>query len=126
MTSRRPMTRSFSGNGRTSSFGEDEGGSSNGRSESRNTYLSNVRPENRSTLCSVMAQLTEDVQPSFETTLKSKAVSENCNVKFTCVISGYPAPELKWYKDDMEMDRYCGLPKYEIRRNGKTHTLHIY
>ncbi|XP_047242231.1 titin homolog isoform X3 [Girardinichthys multiradiatus] len=137
MTSRRPMTRSFSGNGRTSSFGEDEGGSSNGRSESRNTYLSNVRPENsysryshyrpaRSTLCSVMAQLTEDVQPSFETTLKSKAVSENCNVKFTCVISGYPAPELKWYKDDMEMDRYCGLPKYEIHRNGKTHTLHIY
>ncbi|XP_050929296.1 LOW QUALITY PROTEIN: alpha-protein kinase 3 [Lates calcarifer] len=126
MTSRRPMTRSFSGNGRTSSFSEDEGGSSNGRSESRNTYLSNVRPENRSTLCSVMAQLTEDIQPSFETTLKSKAVSENCNVKFTCVVSGYPAPELKWYKDDMEMDRYCGLPKYEIRRNGKTHTLHIY
>ncbi|XP_022610342.1 alpha-protein kinase 3-like [Seriola dumerili] len=130
MTSRRPMTRSFSGNGRTSSFSEEEGSSSNGR----NTYLSNVRPENRyshyrptrSTLCSVMAQLTEDIQPSFETTLKSKAVSENCNVKFTCVVSGYPAPELKWYKDDMEMDRYCGLPKYEIGRNGKTHTLHIY
>lgn len=39
---------------------------------------------------------------------------------------GYPVPELKWYKDDMEMDRYCGLPKYEIHRNGKTHTLHIY
>uniref|UniRef100_A0A3B3VT43 non-specific serine/threonine protein kinase n=1 Tax=Poecilia latipinna TaxID=48699 RepID=A0A3B3VT43_9TELE len=126
MTSRRPMTRSFSGNGRTSSFSEEEGSSSNGRSESRNTYLSNVRPENRSTLCSVMAQLTEDIQPSFETTLKSKAVSENCSVKFTCVVSGYPAPELKWYKDDMEMDRYCGLPKYEIHRNGKTHTLHIY
>ncbi|KAM4618251.1 alpha-protein kinase 3 [Polymixia lowei] len=137
MTSRRPMTRSYSGNGRTSSFSEEEGSSSNGRSESRNTYLSNVRPENsysryshyrptRSTLCSVMAQLTEDIQPSFETTLKSKAVSENCNVKFTCVVSGYPAPELTWYKDDMEMDRYCGLPKYEIRRNGKTHTLHIY
>ncbi|XP_070763101.1 alpha-protein kinase 3 [Enoplosus armatus] len=137
MTSRRPMTRSYSGNGRTSSFSEEEGSSSNGRSESRNTYLSNVRPENsysryshyrptRSTLCSVMAQLTEDIQPSFETTLKSKAVSENCNVKFSCVVSGYPAPELKWYKDDMEMDRYCGLPKYEIRRNGKTHTLHIY
>ncbi|XP_028287979.1 titin homolog isoform X2 [Parambassis ranga] len=126
MTSRRPMTRSFSGNGRTSSFSEEENGSSNGRSESRNTYLSNVRPENRSTLCTVMAQLTEDIQPSFDTTLKSKAVSEKCNVKFTCVVSGYPAPELKWYKDDMEMDRYCGLPKYEIRRNGKTHTLHIY
>ncbi|XP_029132747.2 alpha-protein kinase 3 isoform X2 [Labrus bergylta] len=126
MTSRRPMTRSFSGNGRTSSFSEEEGSSSNGRPETRNPYLSNVRPENRSTLCSVMAQLTEDIQPSFENTLKSKAVSENCNVKFTCVVSGYPAPELKWYKDDMEMDRYCGLPKYEIRRNGKTHTLHIY
>ncbi|XP_047452534.1 titin homolog isoform X2 [Mugil cephalus] len=122
MTSRRPMTRSFSGNGRASSFSEEEGNSSNGR----NTYLSNVRPENRSTLCSVMAHLTEDIQPTFETTLKSKAVSENCNVKFTCVVSGYPAPEMKWYKDDMEMDRYCGLPKYEIRRNGKTHTLHIY
>ncbi|CAL9697538.1 unnamed protein product [Knipowitschia caucasica] len=123
MTSRRPMTRSYSGNGRTSSFNEEEGSSS---SNGRNTYLSNVRPENRSTLCSVMAQLTEDVQPSFETTLKSKAVSEKCNVKFTCVVSGYPAPELKWYKDDKEMDRYCGLPKYEIHRNGKTHTLHIY
>lgn len=42
----------------------------------------------RSTLCSVMAQLTEDIQPSFERTLKSKAVSENCNVKFSCVVSG--------------------------------------
>ncbi|KAM9808028.1 alpha-protein kinase 3 [Neosynchiropus ocellatus] len=126
MTSRRPMTRSFSGNGRASSFNEEDNGSANGRPESRNTYLSNVRPENRSTLCTVMAQLTEDIQPSFDTTLKSKAVSENCNVKFTCVVSGYPAPELKWYKDDMEMDRYCGLPKYEIRRNGKTHTLQIY
>ncbi|KAI3370708.1 hypothetical protein L3Q82_007268 [Scortum barcoo] len=62
----------------------------------------------RSTLCSVMAQLTEDIQPSFDTTLKSKAVSENCNVKFSCVVSGYPAPELKWYKDDLEMDR-CTL-----------------
>ncbi|XP_030281358.1 titin homolog isoform X4 [Sparus aurata] len=137
MTSRRTMTRTYSGNGRTSSFNEEDGSSSNGRPESRNTYLSNVRPENsysryshyrptRSTLCSVMAQLTEDIQPSFETTVKSKAVSENCNVKFSCVVSGYPAPELKWYKDDMEMDRYCGLPKYEIRRNGKIHTLHIY
>ncbi|XP_077424378.1 uncharacterized protein alpk3a isoform X2 [Vanacampus margaritifer] len=126
MTSRRPMTRSFSANGRTSSFSEEDSSSSNGRTETRNNYLSNVRPENRSTLCTVMAQLTEDVQPSFETTLKSKAVSENCNVKFSCVVSGYPAPELKWYKDDMEMDRYCGLPKYEIHKNGKTHTLHIY
>ncbi|XP_067275081.1 alpha-protein kinase 3 isoform X2 [Pseudorasbora parva] len=125
MTSRRPMTRSYSGNGRTGSQNGEDVSSPNGRSESRN-YLSNVRPENRSTLCTVMAQLTEETQPSFETTIKSKAVSESCNVKFSCVVTGYPAPELTWYKDDMELDRYCGLPKYEIFRNGKIHTLHIY
>ncbi|XP_042616241.1 alpha-protein kinase 3-like isoform X2 [Cyprinus carpio] len=131
MTSRRPLTRSYSGNGRSGSQnGEDV---SSGRPESRN-YLSNVRPENRysnyrpqrSTLCTVMAQLTEETQPCFETTIKSKAVSESSNVKFSCVVTGYPAPELTWYKDDMELDRYCGLPKYEIFRNGKIHTLHIY
>ncbi|XP_038872822.1 alpha-protein kinase 3 [Salvelinus namaycush] len=126
MTSRRPMTRSYSGNGRSGgSYNEEEVSSSNGRMESCN-YLSNVRPENRSTLFGVMAQLTEDTQPVFETTLKSKAVSENCNVKLTCVVTGNPAPELTWYRDDMELDRYCGLPKYEIGRNGKTHTLQIY
>uniref|UniRef100_A0A8C7MCL5 non-specific serine/threonine protein kinase n=1 Tax=Oncorhynchus kisutch TaxID=8019 RepID=A0A8C7MCL5_ONCKI len=132
MTSRRPMTRSYSGNGRSGgSHNEEEPSSSNGRLESSN-YLSNVRPENstlsfsRSTLFGVMAQLTEDTQPVFETTVKSKAVSENCNVKLTCVVTGNPAPELTWYRDDMELDRYCGLPKYKIGCNGKTHTLHIY
>ncbi|XP_043120090.1 alpha-protein kinase 3 isoform X2 [Puntigrus tetrazona] len=125
MTSRRPMTRSYSGNGRSGSQNGEDVSSASGRSESRN-YLSNVRPENRSTLCTVMAQLTEETQPCFETTIKSKAVSESCNVKFSCVVTGYPAPELTWYKDDMELDRYCGLPKYEIFRNGKIHTLHIY
>eukprot|EP00063_Salmo_salar_P029225 XP_014004060.1 PREDICTED: uncharacterized protein LOC106573492 isoform X2 [Salmo salar] len=126
MTSRRPMTRSYSGNGRSGgSYNEEEVSSSNGRLESSN-YLSNVRPENRSTLFGVMAQLTEDTQPVFETTVKSKAVSENCNVKLTCVVTGNPAPELTWYRDDMELDRYCGLPKYKIGCNGKTHTLHIY
>lgn len=126
MTSRRPMTRSYSGNGRSGgSYNEEEVSSSNGRLESCN-YLSNVRPENRSTLFGVMAQLTEDTQPVFETTLKSKAVSENCNVKLTCVVTGNPAPELTWYRDDMELDRYCSLPKYEIGRNGKIHTLQIY
>lgn len=74
----------------------------------------------------MMAQLTEETQPSFETTLKSKAVSENCNVKFSCVVTGYPAPQVTWYKDDMQLDRYCGLPKYEIFRNGQSHSLHIY
>ncbi|XP_051579715.1 alpha-protein kinase 3-like [Myxocyprinus asiaticus] len=125
MTSRRPMTRSYSGNGRSGSQNGEDVSAPSGRSESRN-YLSNVRPENRSTLCTVMAQLTEETQPCFETTIKSKAVSETCNVKFSCVVTGYPAPELTWYKDDMELDRYCGLPKYEIFRNGKIHTLHIY
>lgn len=42
------------------------------------------------------------------------------------LFTGYPVPELTWYKDDMELDRYCGLPKYEIFRNGKMHSLHIY
>ncbi|XP_028813514.1 alpha-protein kinase 3 isoform X2 [Denticeps clupeoides] len=125
MTSRRPMTRSYSGNGRSNSQNGEEMSSPNVRADSRN-YLSSVRPENRSTFCSVMSQLTEETQPSFETTLKSKAVSESCNVKFTCVVTGYPAPEITWYKDDAELDRYCGLPKYEIFHSGKSHTLHIY
>ncbi|XP_051800818.1 alpha-protein kinase 3 [Acanthochromis polyacanthus] len=136
MGSRRMTTRSSSsfGNGRSSN-GNDVSGSSRPGGYS---YLSNVRPENRyrlqtnsescptSTLCSVMAQLTEETQPFFETTLKSKAVSENCNVKFSCVVTGYPAPQVTWYKDDMQLDRFCGLPKYEIFRNGQNHSLHIY
>ncbi|XP_036391436.1 alpha-protein kinase 3 [Megalops cyprinoides] len=138
MSSRRPLTRSFSGNGRSGSLNGEGVSVPSGRGDSRN-YLLNVRPENsyssvrlshykpaRSAFCSVMSHLAEETQPSFETTLKSKAVSESSNVKFTCVVSGNPAPELTWYKDDVEMDRYCGLPKYEIFRNGKTHTLHIY
>ncbi|KAG9340726.1 hypothetical protein JZ751_020317 [Albula glossodonta] len=132
MSSRRPLLRSFSANGRYGSFNVEDVMSSSGRADGRN-YL-NMRTDNRqshykelrSTLCSVMAQLAVETQPSFETTLKSKAVSESCNVKFTCVVSGNPAPELTWYKDDVEMDRYCGLPKYEIFSNGKTHTLQIY
>ncbi|XP_040898933.1 alpha-protein kinase 3 isoform X2 [Toxotes jaculatrix] len=122
MGSRRTTTRSTSWNGRSSN-GDDTSGSSRPGGCS---YLSNLRPENRSTLCSVMAQLTEETQPSFETTLKSKAVSENCNVKFSCVVTGYPIPNVTWYKDDMQLDRYCGLPKYEIFRNGQNHSLHIY
>ncbi|XP_053356427.1 uncharacterized protein alpk3a isoform X1 [Clarias gariepinus] len=123
MTSRRPMTHSYSGNGRNGNQNGDDVFSP--RLDSRN-YLSSVRPENRSTFCTVISQLTEETPPCFETTIKSKAVSEACNVKFTCVVTGYPVPELTWYKDDMELDRYCGLPKYEIFRNGKNHTLHIY
>lgn len=115
------MTRSYS-NGRSSN-GDDMSGSSRPGGCS---YLSNVRPDSRSTLCSMMAQLTEETQPSFETTLKSKAVSENCNVKFSCVVTGHPAPQVIWYKDDVQLDRYCGLPKYEIFRNGQSHSLHIY
>ncbi|TRY58279.1 hypothetical protein DNTS_031047 [Danionella cerebrum] len=107
MTSRRPMTRSYSGNGRSGSQNGEDVPSPGGRSESRN-YLSNVRPENRysnyrpsrSTLCTVMAQLTEETQPCFETTIKSKAVSETCNVKFSCVVTGYPAPELTCCTED--------------------------
>nr|XP_046204948.1 alpha-protein kinase 3-like isoform X2 [Oncorhynchus gorbuscha] len=125
MSSRRLMTRSYSaGDGRSSSHnGDDVIGSSRASSHS---YLSDVRPENRSTLHCVMAHLTEETQPSFETTLKSRAVSETCSIKFTCEVSGHPAPDVTWYKDNLQLDRYCGLPKYNISRNGQNHSLHIY
>ncbi|XP_077375958.1 alpha-protein kinase 3 [Festucalex cinctus] len=120
MGSRRTMSRSQSANGRS-------GNGITGNSRPGGcSYISNVRPENRSTLCSVIAQLTQETQPAFVTTLKSKAVSESCNVKFFCVVTGYPIPQLTWYKDDKQLDRFCGLPKYEIFRNGQTHSLHIY
>ncbi|ELK18300.1 Alpha-protein kinase 3, partial [Pteropus alecto] len=80
----------------------------------------------RSTFCSIIAQLTEETQPLFETTLKSRAVSEDSDVRFTCIVTGYPKPEVTWYKDDMELDRYCGLPKYKITHQGNRHTLQLF
>ncbi|NXD28307.1 ALPK3 kinase, partial [Spelaeornis formosus] len=80
----------------------------------------------RSTFCAIISQLTEETQPLFETTIKSRAVSEDSDAKFTCIVKGYPQPEVTWYKDDEEMDRYCGLPKYEIFRHGNRHTLQLY
>ncbi|NWZ86298.1 ALPK3 kinase, partial [Poecile atricapillus] len=80
----------------------------------------------RSTFCAIISQLTEETQPLFETTIKSRAVSEDSDAKFTCIVTGYPQPEVTWYKDDEEMDRYCGLPKYEIFRHGNHHTLQLY
>ncbi|XP_038137047.1 titin homolog [Cyprinodon tularosa] len=122
MGSRRTMVCYSFGNGRSSN-----GNDVRGRSRSSSfSYLSNLRPENRSTFCSVMAQLAEEMQPSFVTTLKSKAVSENSNVKFTCVVTGHPVPQVTWYKDDKQLDRFCGLPKYEIFHNGQNHSLHIH
>ncbi|KAL1007423.1 hypothetical protein UPYG_G00086600 [Umbra pygmaea] len=138
MSSRRLMTRSYSAGDGSSSYhtGDDVTGRSRASSRS---YLSSVRPENsfvshsysqyrpsRSTLHCVMQQLTEETQPLFESTLRSKAVSETCNTQFTCEVSGHPAPDVTWYKDDMQLDRYCGLPKYKISRNGRHHSLHIY
>ncbi|NXE92369.1 ALPK3 kinase, partial [Menura novaehollandiae] len=80
----------------------------------------------RSTFCAIISQLTEETQPLFETTIKSRAVSEDSDAKFTCIVTGYPQPEVTWYKDDEEMDRYCGLPKYQIFRHGNRHTLQLY
>ncbi|NXP47134.1 ALPK3 kinase, partial [Heliornis fulica] len=80
----------------------------------------------RSTFCAIISQLTEETQPLFETTIKSRSVSEDSDAKFTCIVTGYPQPEVTWYKDDEEMDRYCGLPKYEILRHGNRHTLQLY
>ncbi|KAM9270569.1 alpha-protein kinase 3 [Cariama cristata] len=105
----------------------------------RRSYLLSIRPQNslsssrfslsslgRSTFCAIISQLTEETQPLFETTLKSRSVSEDSDAKFTCIVTGYPQPEVTWYKDDEEMDRYCGLPKYEIFRHGNRHTLQLY
>ncbi|KAG6925230.1 alpha kinase 3, partial [Chelydra serpentina] len=111
------------GSGAESEEGEGPGWST--RPDSR-SYLLSIRPENRSTFCTIIAQLTEEIQPQFETTLKSRAVSEDSDAKFTCIVTGYPQPEVTWYKDDEEMDRYCGLPKYEIFRHGNRHTLQLY
>ncbi|XP_010010717.1 PREDICTED: alpha-protein kinase 3, partial [Nestor notabilis] len=80
----------------------------------------------RSTFCAIISQLTEETQPLFETTIKSRSVSKDSDAKFTCIVTGYPQPEVTWYKDDEEMDRYCGLPKYQIFRHGNRHTLQLY
>ncbi|XP_064013205.1 alpha-protein kinase 3 [Pogoniulus pusillus] len=92
----------------------------------RRSYLLGIRPQNRSTFCAIISQLTEETQPLFETTIQSRAVSEDADAKFTCIVTGYPQPEVTWYKDDEEMDRYCGLPKYQIFRHGNRHTLQLY
>ncbi|XP_063170425.1 alpha-protein kinase 3 [Candoia aspera] len=129
---RRPLGRSYSGNGSSLGYcpgpgsdGEDNGPLAEYRPDRRSYFLS-VRPENRSTFCAIIAQLTEETQPVFETTLKSFAVSKDADAKFTCIVIGYPQPEVTWYKDDEQMDRYCGLPKYEILRHGNRHTLKLY
>ncbi|XP_066211664.1 alpha-protein kinase 3 isoform X1 [Saccopteryx leptura] len=140
MGSRRAPSRAWGAGGRAWARGdrEDDGPVWTPSPASR-SYLLSVRPETslsssrlshpssgRSTFCSIIAQLTEETQPLFETTLKSQAVSQNSDVKFTCIITGYPEPEVTWYKDDMELDRYCGLPKYEITHQGNRHTLQLY
>ncbi|KFO34630.1 alpha-protein kinase 3 isoform X2 [Fukomys damarensis] len=111
--------------GRSGGDSEDDGPVWTPSPASR-SYLLSVRPETRSTFCSIIAQLTEETQPLFETTLKSRAVSEDSDVRFTCIVTGYPEPEVTWYKDDTELDRYCGLPKYKITHQGNRHTLQLY
>ncbi|XP_012588147.1 PREDICTED: sodium/nucleoside cotransporter 1 [Condylura cristata] len=32
-----------------------------------------------------------------------------------CFLPGHPEPEVTWYKDDQELDRYCGMPKPLLR-----------
>ncbi|XP_032120706.1 alpha-protein kinase 3 isoform X2 [Sapajus apella] len=127
MGSRRAPSRGWGAGGRSGSAGdgEDDGPVWIPSPASR-SYLLSVRPETRSTFCSIIAQLTEETQPLFETTLKSRAVSEDSDVRFTCIVTGYPEPEVTWYKDDTELDRYCGLPKYEITHQGNRHTLQLY
>ncbi|XP_036592920.1 alpha-protein kinase 3 isoform X2 [Trichosurus vulpecula] len=127
MGSHRPPSRLWSSGlrGGVGADGEDDGPVWTPSPTSRN-YLLSLRPEIRSTFCSIIAQLTEETQPLFETTLKSRAVSADCDARFTCIVTGYPEPEVTWYKDDEELDRYCGLPKYEISQQGNRHTLQLY
>ncbi|XP_045417586.1 alpha-protein kinase 3 isoform X1 [Lemur catta] len=140
MGTRRAPSRGWGSGGRSGAGGdgEDDGPVWIPSPASR-SYLLSVRPETslssnrlshpssgRSTFCSIIAQLTEETQPLFETTLKSRAVSEDSDVRFTCIVTGYPEPEVTWYKDDTELDRYCGLPKYEITHQGNRHTLQLY
>ncbi|CAK7295331.1 Alpha-protein kinase 3 [Vulpes lagopus] len=140
MGSRRAPGRGWGAGGRAGAGGdgEDDGPVWIPSPASR-SYLLSVRPETslssnrfshpssgRSTFCSIIAQLTEETQPLFETTLKSRAVSEDSDARFTCIVTGYPEPEVTWYKDDIELDRYCGLPKYEITHQGNRHTLQLY
>nr|XP_047937384.1 LOW QUALITY PROTEIN: alpha-protein kinase 3 [Anser cygnoides] len=131
---RRALSNSYAGNGRLSP--PLRPGSVEGAEEAENaawasrpnrrSYLLSIRPQNRSTFCAIISQLTEETQPLFETTIKSRSVSEDSDARFTCIVTGYPQPEVTWYKDDEEMDRYCGLPKYEIFRHGNRHTLQLY
>ncbi|XP_075414151.1 alpha-protein kinase 3 [Tenrec ecaudatus] len=127
MGSRRVLSREWGTGLRAGTGGdsEDDGPVWTPSPASR-SYLLSVRPETRSTFCSIIAQLTEETQPLFETTLKSRAVSEDSDVRFTCIVTGYPEPEVTWYKDDIELDRYCGLPKYQISHQGNRHTLQLY
>ncbi|KAI1234947.1 hypothetical protein IHE44_0002573 [Lamprotornis superbus] len=57
-----------------------------------------------STFCAIISQLTEETQPLFETTIKSHAVSEDCDAKFTCIVTALPGKEryqlMKWGKLD--------------------------
>lgn len=56
----------------------------------KSVSLNQPLPLPRSTFCSIITQLTEETQPVFETTLKSRAVSEDSDVRFTCVVTGNP------------------------------------
>ncbi|XP_006877908.1 PREDICTED: alpha-protein kinase 3 [Chrysochloris asiatica] len=101
MVSRRVLSREW-GTGLRSGAGdngEDDGPVWTPSPTSR-SYLLSVRPETslsssrlshpssgRSTFCSIIAQLTEETQPLFETTLKSRAVSEDSDVLFTCIVT---------------------------------------
>uniref|UniRef100_A0A8C4QF03 non-specific serine/threonine protein kinase n=1 Tax=Eptatretus burgeri TaxID=7764 RepID=A0A8C4QF03_EPTBU len=85
-----------------------------------------LNSDSRYTLFLIRKQLAEETSPIFNGGLASRSISENTDVKFTCTISGHPEPEVLWYKDDEQLDRLCGLPKYEIRKEGKVHFLKLF
>ncbi|KRY53788.1 Muscle M-line assembly protein unc-89 [Trichinella britovi] len=44
------------------------------------------------------------VPPEFTTTLEHQSVYEGQQALFTCVAKGYPAPEIHWFKDGVEIE----------------------
>ncbi|KAM9477063.1 myomesin-2 isoform 1-T2 [Clarias gariepinus] len=61
--------------------------------------------------------------PKFLVRLRSHTVFENTPVKLFCKVEGYPAPKVKWYKDDVQIDISSG--RYFVESNAGLHCLNI-
>lgn len=57
-----------------------------------------------------LAQRPPPVPPRFVQTLRETEVIEGSKVEFQCQVTGYPEPEVKWYKDSVPIENN---PDYE-------------